>query len=98
VGLEQGRAEDFVVAVNEIATNSLRHGGGEGRLRFWRDGDDAVCEVSDQGRITDPLVGRARPTRTSEGGAGIFLANQFCDLVQVRSSDDGTVVRLRLHR
>jgi hypothetical protein len=37
---------------------------------------------------------RRRPRDAANGGHGMWLANQLCDLVQVRSSRAGTVVRL----
>jgi anti-sigma regulatory factor (Ser/Thr protein kinase) len=97
-GLGRTRTDDLVVAVNEVATNSVRYGGGFGNLRLWRDVDDVVCEVSDEGRIHDPLVGRERPPTDRDGGAGLYLAHHFCDLVQLRSSEEGTVIRLRMRR
>jgi hypothetical protein len=39
-------------------------------------------------------VGRLRPPVDSAGGRGLWLANQLCDLVQVRALDEGNVVRL----
>jgi anti-sigma regulatory factor (Ser/Thr protein kinase) len=95
-GLDEDRTADLVVAANEIATNSLRHGGGEGTLRMWREGRSLVCEVRDAGRIDDPLAGRRPPRATQEGGRGLWLANQLCDLVQIRCFPEGTVVRLHL--
>jgi anti-sigma regulatory factor (Ser/Thr protein kinase) len=89
-------ARDLVLAVSEVAANSTRHAGGAGTLRVWRDQDALVCEVADRGRIADPLVGRLRPPSEDEGGYGLWLVNQLCGLVQVRSSNDGTVVRLRM--
>jgi anti-sigma regulatory factor (Ser/Thr protein kinase) len=97
-GLNSDRTEDFVVAANEIATNSIRYGGGEGTVRLWLDAGSLVCEVQDQGRIARPLVGRERPPTDRDGGAGLYLANQFCDLVQLRSSATGTIVRLHMRR
>jgi hypothetical protein len=35
-GLTGERLDDFVVAVNELLTNAVRHGGGLGRLALWR--------------------------------------------------------------
>ena len=32
------------------------------------------------------------------GGRGVWLANQLCDLVQIRSGAAGTVVRLHARR
>ena len=95
-GMVQESAESLVLAMREIAANSVRHAGGTGRLRVWVDGDDLVCELSDVGRISDPMVGRLRPRPESESGRGVWIANQLCDLVQIRTSDRGTVVRLRV--
>jgi len=96
-GLAPARIGDLVLAVDEIATNSLRHGGGRGTLRIWRDAAAVVCEVRDAGRIQDPMVGRERPPPDRDGGRGLWLANQLCDLVQLRSFPTGAVVRLHLY-
>jgi anti-sigma regulatory factor (Ser/Thr protein kinase) len=96
-GLEPLRADDLVLAVNELASNSIRHGGGRGLLRSWREPDRLVCEVSDAGLIDDPLAGRGLPGRNGNvGGRGLWLVNQLCDLVQLRSRRDGTTVRLHM--
>ena len=93
-GLDQEAADAMVLAVNEVATNSLSHGGGHGELRAWTDGRSLVFEVSDQGHITSPLVGRLRPAPEASDGAGLWVANQLCDLVQIYSSPRGTAVRV----
>ena len=95
-GLIGDRADELVIAANEIATNSLRYGGGRGTLLVWRDHESVLCEVRDGGRITDPMVDRVRPDQLSSGGRGLWLANQLCDLVQIRSGRAGTVVRLHM--
>jgi anti-sigma regulatory factor (Ser/Thr protein kinase) len=87
-------AEDLVLAAHEIATNSVLHGPGEGCLRGWQEPHAVVLEVSDRGVVTDPLVGRELVSGYAESGRGLWLANQLCDLVQVRSSALGTTVRL----
>jgi anti-sigma regulatory factor (Ser/Thr protein kinase) len=92
------RTADMLVAVNEIATNSVRHGGGRGVLRMWHEPGALICEVRDGGRIDDPLVGRCRPRAGQVGGYGLWLANQLCDLVQIRSLPAGNVVRLHMRR
>jgi len=93
-GVPSARLADLELAVHEIATNSLRHGGGAGRFRVWSADDALTYEICDRGRIADPLVGRVPPTLTAESGRGVWLANQLCDLVQLRSSLDGTTVRI----
>ncbi|HEY7142918.1 MAG TPA: sensor histidine kinase [Streptosporangiaceae bacterium] len=95
-GLDQDQAATLVLAANEVATNSIRHGGGRGELRAWREGRSAVVEVSDQGHITAPLAGRLAPGPAGPGG-GLWLANQVCDLVEVYSSAAGSAVRLYLN-
>ena len=96
LGIDRDRASDLALAVHEIAVNSLRHGGGRGTLRMWSDDVALVCEVRDSGRIDQPLVGRIRPTPSQRSGRGVWLANQLCDLVQVRSSAAGTTVRMHM--
>ena len=97
-GLDPGRTDDLVLAMNEIVTNTLRHGGGRGVLRLWHEGNSLVCEVRDRGQIDEPMVGRTRPSPTQETGFGLWLVNQLCDLVQVRSFASGTVVRVHMGR
>ena len=69
-GLPPSRREDLVLAVNELATNSVRHGGGHGIVRVWRDEDALRCEVRDRGRIDDPLVGRRAASRRPDRRLG----------------------------
>jgi anti-sigma regulatory factor (Ser/Thr protein kinase) len=97
-GLPRRDTEDLVLAANEIASNSVRHGGGGGILRIWEDDGSVICEVDDRGRIDGPLVGRVRPEATQQSGYGVWLANQLCDLVQVRCFDTGSAVRLHKRR
>ena len=97
-GLSAARVSDLVVAGNEITTNSVRHGGGAGVLRVWQDDETLFCEVSDGGRIDEPLVGRRRPGPIRPTGRGLWIANQLCDLVQVRCFADDTTVRLHVGR
>ena len=95
-GFDRRRVQDVVLAVSELATNTVIHGGGHGVLRTWRDGDAVVHEVRDPGLIREPLVGRQRPAPGQIGGRGLWLVNEVCDLVQLRSSAAGTVVRVYL--
>lgn len=95
-GVDPVRSEDLVLAVNELATNSIRHGGGHGVVSAWREPDSFVCEVRDSGRIDDPLAGRSLPVDGRRCGRGLWLVNQLCDLVQLRSLRDGCTVRLHV--
>ena len=98
LGLVERRVTDFVLVADELAANSVRHGGGGGVLRLWRQGPYAICEVHDRGVITDPMVGRRRPDFAHHvGGAGLWTANRVCDLLLIRSAEaHGTSVRAYL--
>ena len=95
-GLSGERLEDFVVAVNELLTNAVRHGGGTGRVTLWRTGGTVVCEVTDSGRGMP--ASRRRPPRqpagNQPGGRGLWLAAELTDALEVDSGAGGTAVRV----
>ena len=95
-GLEAGRGKELMTAVNEVATNSVRHGGGGGSLRIWQEDAVVICEIRDSGRFSDPLADRQRPSPILTAPRGLWLANQLCDLVQIRNFADGSVIRLHM--
>ena len=97
-GLGMTRAGELAFSVHELAANSVRHGGGHGTLRLWEERDAVLCEVSDSGVLDEPLAGRRRPAREEPTGRGLWLVNQLCDLVQIRSFREGCVVRVHMHR
>jgi anti-sigma regulatory factor (Ser/Thr protein kinase) len=95
-GLGADRVADLVLAADEICTNSMRHGGGQGSVRIWTERGEVVCEIRDRGRIREPLAGRRRPSIEHSDGRGLWMVNQLCDLVQIRSTERGGAVRLRV--
>lgn len=97
-GLSPAQCEALELAAAELATNSVRHGGGSGSLAMWRTDDAAVVEFSDSGQLPGPLLGRTPPAVDRYGGRGLYLVNQLCDLVQVRSGSWGTTVRITTWR
>jgi anti-sigma regulatory factor (Ser/Thr protein kinase) len=92
--MSETATDELVLSVHEIATNSVRHAGGVGMLRLWRTSDTLVCEIQDTGRIADPTLGRVAPGSSASEGRGLWIANQLCDLVQIRSGEGGTQVRM----
>ena len=95
-GLKADRVADIVLAVNEVAANTLQHTGGPGTVSVWLTDDEFICEIRDAGQITDPLAGRRLPAHDSPGGKGLWMVNQVCDLVELRSDSAGTVIRLHM--
>ena len=94
-GLPAARVRALTLAVSEVATNSVRYGGGYGAMHLWTQDGSVVCELRDAGVITDPLVGQRRPSPRQLGGRGLWFVHQLCDLVQLRSAPGlGTRIRL----
>jgi len=95
-GLTESRASDLVLAVSEVAANTLRHTQSSGTLTIWHDPDEVICEIQDEGTITDPLAGQRRPPADATGGHGLWLVYQVCDLVELRSDETGTAIRMHM--
>jgi anti-sigma regulatory factor (Ser/Thr protein kinase) len=81
--------DDAVLVAHELATNVIRHGGGFGRLRMWRESGRIVCRVSDCGPGMPALV--AEPETRRPGGRGLWIARRLAD-VRIESGPSGTVV------
>jgi serine/threonine-protein kinase RsbW len=96
-GLADLALSNFVLAVNEIATNAVRHGGGAGCLELWRARDELICQISDTGRgiPASRLNGFHRPQPGHIGGWGLWLARHLCHSVEIDTGKEGTRVLLR---
>lgn len=94
-GIGPRRVTDLIAAASELAANSVVHGGGRGTMYHWREGDQLLIDFEDRGTIEEPLAGRLHPSTDQRGGRGLWLANQLCDLVQIRSGALGTTVRVQ---
>jgi anti-sigma regulatory factor (Ser/Thr protein kinase) len=94
-GLTEHALYWFVVAVNEITTNAVRHGGGRGRLHLWREDNRLRCRVVDRGPGIPPdRHGEKRPSPYTLGGRGLWLARQGCESVMLDTGPHGSVVTL----
>ena len=96
-GLGEERTVDLVLAANEIAANTISHTDGPGVIHIWHTDVEILSQVHDTGRITDPMAGRIRHG-PDDRGHGLWLVNQVCDLVELRSGEDGTTVRMHMRR
>jgi serine/threonine-protein kinase RsbW len=98
-GLTRARVEELVLAVSELAGNTVRHAGGGGRLALWITLDGVVCEVTDRGAgLQDPLVGLVPPKPHASAGMGLWIARQLSDSFAIGAGDDGTTVRIAVDR
>jgi hypothetical protein len=87
----------LVMAVNEVATNIIKHGGGSGSLLVWSDGDAVICDLLDPvGGLQDDFLGFLPPAPDQSSGAGLWLVRQLCDIVEIRSGPTGTIFRLTM--
>jgi anti-sigma regulatory factor (Ser/Thr protein kinase) len=96
LGLSAVRADLLTVAVSELATNTLQHTDGGGRIELWADGDEVFCDVIDGGPAR--RFGRAMPAGDSPRGRGLAIVERICDQVGVTAGEDGTRVRLMMTR
>ncbi|MFC8997019.1 anti-sigma factor RsbA family regulatory protein [Streptomyces rochei] len=96
LGLSETRLPDVELAVAELTTNSVVHGGGRGTLAVWAEAGRMACEIRDAGRLSDPLAGRRPPRPGQIGGRGLLLVHHIADLVRTHTADEGTTVRFYL--
>ena len=95
-GLSPRRVDDLTVVVSELISNGVRYGGGGGTVAVWERDGAVVVEVRSGGRIEDPLLGRTKPTDAQSSGFGMWIVTQLSDLVQVRSTDEGSQIRVHV--
>jgi serine/threonine-protein kinase RsbW len=91
VGLASERLEDFVLAVNELMTNAIRHGGGSAHVTLRLAGGTLICEVADHGPgLADPATASGTvPPSDRPGGRGLWLAHHLSDGVVLATGPDG---------
>jgi anti-sigma regulatory factor (Ser/Thr protein kinase) len=94
-GLPAERTGDLVLAASEIAGNTLRHTQAGGTVHIWHTEEEILCQIQDRGWITDPLAGRIRRP-PDERGHGLWVVNQVCDLVELRTGQAGTTIRMHM--
>ncbi|MFE4823890.1 anti-sigma factor RsbA family regulatory protein [Streptomyces sp. NPDC056704] len=98
LGMSGVRLDDLALAVAELTTNSVVHGGGSGSLRIWGQDLQVVCEVRDAGHLSDPLAGRRPAARDQRGGRGLLLVHTVADLVRIHTGPGGTAIRFYIGR
>lgn len=98
-GVEPQRVRLLMLAVHELATNALTHADGFATARTWTTPDSFVCEVASHGRsLSETTAGYVPVDPSSDRGRGLWLVRQLCDLVEVRSRNSRTVIRVHMRR
>ncbi|MFE9658290.1 ATP-binding protein [Micromonospora sp. NPDC006431] len=87
-GLSGDDGDDFVLAVHELVTNAVRHGGGSGHLDLRQVDGVLVCEVTDHGAGSDALPVDLPPVHVP-GGRGLWLAHQLTGALMLTRRSDG---------
>jgi serine/threonine-protein kinase RsbW len=95
LGLPASRVELLILAVSELATNTLQHTTGGGRIRVWRGGGQVACDVVDGGPLRSP--GHTMPPADMLRGRGLAIVDRVCDGVEVSAVAGGTLVRIWLN-
>jgi anti-sigma regulatory factor (Ser/Thr protein kinase) len=96
-GLSEQRVRDLVIAVGELAGNTLVHTAGPGTFALWAAGGEVICQIQDGGWIKDPLAGTTCPDPAAPGGGrGLWIVRQLCDRVEIRTGPAGTTFRLHM--
>jgi anti-sigma regulatory factor (Ser/Thr protein kinase) len=96
-GLPDSRAIDLVIAVGEVAANTVQHAKTPGTIEIWHDADEIICQITDEGYISDPHVGSHPPDPGATTGYGLWMVNQVCDKVDLHSDPVGTTIRMHMN-
>jgi anti-sigma regulatory factor (Ser/Thr protein kinase) len=92
LGAPNDQTERLIIVAGELATNAIRHGGGQGRLLLWHHDDNLYCHVSDQGPgITDPTAGTYEPNPHAGqiGGRGLWICRNLASELTISTGPDG---------
>lgn len=84
------------LAISEVMSNAVRHGGGCGQLQIWRHLDRWLIQITDRGKGIPPRYRDALPRRASgrlERG-GLWLVNEICQNITIDTGPAGTIVRM----
>jgi anti-sigma regulatory factor (Ser/Thr protein kinase) len=97
LGLAEQTREDFLLAANEAASNSVEHAypataTGVVELTFWTETSAVCLEITDHGTWQPPAAQR------NGRGLGITMMQRLVEFVAIHYDTDGTTVLLRHHR
>jgi serine/threonine-protein kinase RsbW len=88
-GMSEEAVGDFVIAVNEVATNAVTHGTTDARMRIWAENDDLIVEVHDEG------TWKPGPMPGSVGGMGLWVVRLLTADLSLQVGGVGSTVTMR---
>ncbi|MFC7643270.1 ATP-binding protein [Streptosporangium lutulentum] len=96
-GMPEEDLADFLVAVNEVATNAVTHGhpSAKALLRMWTVGRALVVEIHDEGRW-DPgaIPGETPPAPYATSGMGLWVARMVSSDITFETGTAGTSITM----
>jgi len=95
--LSAARVRQLTIAVNELASNSIEHGGGQATVSIWTEPGLFVCQLDDAGIFANPLAGWTPPPPGSSRGRGLLIVHELADLVRINQRPDGTSIRIHIN-
>ncbi|MDX6686794.1 MAG: hypothetical protein QOF86_2922 [Baekduia sp.] len=94
-GVSDDPASQLLLAAAEVVANARRHGRGAVTVRAGRVGRRFACEIADEGAgVTDPMAGFVPPAPDDGQGAGLWVARQLTEQLEVLHTPGGSAVRL----
>jgi hypothetical protein len=96
-GVAGDHADMLVLGVSEVGAYLKSRWPASAAVRVWEQPGAVVCDFRQPGAsISDPFIG-LRPAGLVPGdGDGLWLANQICDWMEIRSDADGCVIQLQV--
>ncbi|MGY6021647.1 ATP-binding protein [Streptomyces spinosirectus] len=96
-GLDDMRLGEFILAVDEIASNAIEHAGGSGQLVLRRVDGALECLITDEGAGFTPDIPELAPDLDSADGRGLWLARLLTDRLTITAGAVGAAVTLIMH-
>lgn len=97
-GLSTEKLHDAELAASEVSANVFTHAAEVARIRAWTEDGVFVFDIEDTGRgIDDPFPGYTIPELTAQNGRGLLMARRLADVVEVRTTPTGALVRLHFN-
>jgi anti-sigma regulatory factor (Ser/Thr protein kinase) len=94
-GLPDNRQHDAELVAGEVAANVFLHAADVARVRTWTTDDSFVFDIDDTGDgIADPFAGYTIAGPLAPGGRGLTIARRLADVVEIRTTPTGTLVRM----